>query len=151
LFAERIKTLKNLRNIIGVLAINEKRAIVLCDADDFVVIYYVVQVLIARFAFVKELKGVLFRILEAIRHEICGNTVVTHKIGVSNIAYVVILTVHLNVRVNYEMAIVVTIGIGFCTVIADQFTDEVKRKLGMLSVKKTNGTCDIKFKIKDRG
>lgn len=94
-------------------------AIVLCDAEYFIVIYYVVQVLIARFAFVKELKGLLFRILEATRHEICGNTVVTHKIGVANIAYVVILTDHLNVRVNYEMASVIAIGIGFCIVIDD--------------------------------
>ena len=85
----------------------------LCDVGDFIVIYYVVQVLIARFAFVKELKGLLFRILEATRHEICDNTVVTHKIGVANIAYVEILIDHVNVRVNYEMAIFVAIRIGF--------------------------------------
>ena len=57
MFAERIKTLKNLRNIISGLAINEKRTVILCDAKDFVVIYYIVQVLIAHFAFFKVLFG----------------------------------------------------------------------------------------------
>ena len=80
-----------------------------------------------------------------------GDAVVTHKIGVADVAYVVILAVYLDVGEHNKAAVVVAVGIVFCTVVTDQLADKIQRKPRMLSPQDRDAAGQVEVEFQGLG
>ena len=58
--------------------------------------------------------------MSAVLRKACGNAVITHAVGVADIANTEILCVHLNVGMDNKTSVVNAVGIICCTVVSDQ-------------------------------